>query len=81
MPSTHSKCPKMAGCFLAVLAMMCSLMLGMLEMVLLPHLPPRGSMEVNEKMDHRTEISCAVRWEGGAQNGAWGQGPEDTEGR
>lgn len=63
----------MAGGFLAVLAMMCSLMLKIMEMVMLPHLPPKASVEVNKKMDRRTETSCAIRWEGGAQNGAWGK--------
>lgn len=57
-----SKCPKVAGGFLAVLAMMCSSMLGTMEMVLPPHLLPRASVEVNEKNESQDRnVMCCQR--------------------
>lgn len=69
--------------------MICALMLGTLEMVMLPHLLPRVSVEVNgeKKKDCRTECDVLLdgrelpRMDPGETAYTMGTAIEDTEGR
>lgn len=74
-PGTRSKCFKMAGPFLEVLASDLLFDVGHTgngDAASSTSQGKCGGQWGKKKKDCRTECDRALRWEGGAQNGSWG---------